>query len=37
MGTPNVMVVQIQAEGIACVEDLADIEKEKIKQIAANL
>ena len=37
MGIPNVTVVQLQAEGIASVEDLGDFDKETIEQIAANL
>ncbi len=37
MGIPHETVVQLQAEGIAGVEDLTDFDKETIEQIASNL
>jgi hypothetical protein len=37
MGIPQATVVQLQAEGIAGVEDLTDFDKETIEQIASNL
>jgi hypothetical protein len=37
MGIPQETVVQLQAEGIAGVEDLSDFDKETIEQIASNL
>ncbi len=37
MGIPHDTVVQLQAEGIAGVEDLTDFDKETIQQIASNL
>ena len=36
MGIPNMTVVQLQAEGLDGIEDLADFDKETIKQIASN-
>jgi hypothetical protein len=37
MGIPHATVIQLQQEGIIIVDDIADFEKETIKQIAANL
>jgi hypothetical protein len=37
MGIPNETVVQLQAEGIDTVDDLAEFDKDTIEQIAANL
>ena len=37
MGIPHATVVQLVAEGITTVDDLADFDKETIEQIAANL
>jgi hypothetical protein len=37
MGIPNATVVQLQVEGIDTVDDLADVDKDTIEQIAANL
>jgi hypothetical protein len=37
MGIPQATIVQLQAEGIAGVEDLTDFDKETIEQIASNL
>jgi hypothetical protein len=37
MGIPNPTVVQMQAEGITNVQDLADFDKESIQQLADNL
>ena len=37
MGIPTLTVTQLQAEGIAGVEDLVEFDKETIEQIAANL
>ena len=37
MGIPNETVVQLQQEGIATVNDLADFDKDTMEQIAANL
>jgi hypothetical protein len=37
MGIPNPTVVQMQTEGIANVQDLADFDKESLQQLADNL
>jgi hypothetical protein len=37
MGIPHATVVQLQQEGITMVEDLVDVDKDTIEQIAANL
>ena len=37
MGIPHVTVVQLQAEGITSVSDLADFNKESLQQLADNL
>jgi predicted RecB family nuclease len=37
MGIPHATVVQLQQEGISMVEDLVDVDKDTIEQIAANL
>jgi hypothetical protein len=37
MGIPNPTVVQMQAEGITNVQDLADFDKESLQQLADNL
>jgi predicted RecB family nuclease len=37
MGIPNATVVQLQEEGITTVDDLADFDKDTMKQISANL
>jgi hypothetical protein len=37
IGIPNMTVVQLQAEGLDGLEDLADFDKETIERIASNL
>ena len=37
MGIPHVIVVQLQAEGITLVSDLADFNKDSLQQLADNL
>ena len=37
MGIPHVTVVQLQAEGITSVSDLADFNKDSLQQMADNL
>jgi hypothetical protein len=37
MGIPNMTVIQLQAEGLDGIEDLADFDKETIKYSASNL
>ena len=37
MGIPHVTVVQLQAEGITSVSDLADFNKDSLQQLADNL
>ena len=37
MGVPHVTVVQLQAEGITLVSDLADFNKDSLQQLADNL
>ena len=36
MGIPHVTMVQLQAEGIASVSDLADFNKDSLQQLADN-
>jgi predicted RecB family nuclease len=37
MGIPHATVIQLQQEGITIVDDLIDLDKDTIEQIAANL
>ena len=37
MGIPHAMVIQLQAEGISSISDLADCNKDSLQQLADNL
>ena len=37
MGIPHAMVIQLHAEGISSISDLADFDKDSLQQVADNL